>query len=173
MIYLLDANVFIQAKNLYYSFELCPGFWDWMDHIVVGGDVASIAMVRDELLKGNDDLAKWIKFRRKASWFLEHDDQHTQQHLGRIAASLQDCQYTQAATNKFLGGADPWIIAKAKSMGATVVTQETHEPGCKSRVPIPNICIAESVPFLGTFDFLRKMKAVFHFTAPSKRERPK
>ena len=30
MAYLLDANVFIQAKNLYYGFDFCPAFWDWL-----------------------------------------------------------------------------------------------------------------------------------------------
>ena len=31
MTYLLDANIFIQAKNLYYNFDICPAFWDWLD----------------------------------------------------------------------------------------------------------------------------------------------
>ncbi len=31
MAYLLDANVFIDAKNRYYGFDFCPGFWDWVD----------------------------------------------------------------------------------------------------------------------------------------------
>lgn len=26
--YLLDSNVFIQAKNLHYRFEFCQTFWD-------------------------------------------------------------------------------------------------------------------------------------------------
>ena len=30
MAYLLDTNVFIQAKNLYYGFDFCPAFWDWL-----------------------------------------------------------------------------------------------------------------------------------------------
>ena len=28
--YLLDANVFIQAKNLHYCFDFCPAYWDWL-----------------------------------------------------------------------------------------------------------------------------------------------
>ncbi len=36
MRYLLDANVFIEAKNLYYAFDICPGFWTWMDSVVGG-----------------------------------------------------------------------------------------------------------------------------------------
>jgi hypothetical protein len=30
MAYLLDSNVFIQAKNLHYGFDFCPAFWDWI-----------------------------------------------------------------------------------------------------------------------------------------------
>lgn len=30
MTYLLDANVFIQAKNLHYGLDFCPAFWDWL-----------------------------------------------------------------------------------------------------------------------------------------------
>ncbi len=25
--YLVDSDVFITARNLYYSFDICPGFW--------------------------------------------------------------------------------------------------------------------------------------------------
>ena len=28
MKYLLDSNVFIEAKNRYYAFDICPGFWE-------------------------------------------------------------------------------------------------------------------------------------------------
>ena len=35
MAYLLDANVFISAKNLHYGFDFCPAFWDWL----MGGSV--------------------------------------------------------------------------------------------------------------------------------------
>lgn len=31
MAYLLDTNVFIQAKNLHYGFDFCPAFWEWID----------------------------------------------------------------------------------------------------------------------------------------------
>ncbi|ASC73377.1 hypothetical protein XM38_043420 [Halomicronema hongdechloris C2206] len=31
MAYLLDTNIFIQAKNDYYGFDLCPGFWAWLE----------------------------------------------------------------------------------------------------------------------------------------------
>ena len=30
--YLVDSDVFITAKNLYYSFDICPGFWKSVVH---------------------------------------------------------------------------------------------------------------------------------------------
>ena len=30
MAYLLDANVFIAAKNLHYGLDFCPAFWEWL-----------------------------------------------------------------------------------------------------------------------------------------------
>ncbi len=59
MPYLLDANVFIQAKNLHYGFDFCPAFWDWLDDTNSLGIVFSVEKVADELLAGNDELAEW------------------------------------------------------------------------------------------------------------------
>ena len=42
---LLDANVFIQAKNSYYSFDLVPALWTWLHHQATLGALASIDLV--------------------------------------------------------------------------------------------------------------------------------
>ena len=30
MIYLLDSNTLIEAKNRYYGMTICPGYWSWV-----------------------------------------------------------------------------------------------------------------------------------------------
>jgi Domain of unknown function (DUF4411) len=40
--YLLDANVFIEAKKRWYGFDFCPGFWAWLDSENKQGKVFSI-----------------------------------------------------------------------------------------------------------------------------------
>jgi hypothetical protein len=40
-----------------------------------------------------------------------------------------NCKYP--AKLEFLNCGDPWLIAKAKVMGATVITQEIGHPDCK------------------------------------------
>ena len=59
MAYLLDANVFIQAKNLHYGFDFCPGFWDWLQVQHAAGVVFSVEKVGTELAAGADDLSTW------------------------------------------------------------------------------------------------------------------
>jgi len=48
MTYLLDANVFIQAKNLHYGLDFCPAFWDWLVIQNSAGQVLSIEKVGDD-----------------------------------------------------------------------------------------------------------------------------
>ena len=31
MMFLVDSNVLIEAKNRYYAFDIAPGFWKWLD----------------------------------------------------------------------------------------------------------------------------------------------
>ena len=42
MAYLLDANVFMSAKNLHYGLDFCPAFWDWLIRENRAGKVFSI-----------------------------------------------------------------------------------------------------------------------------------
>lgn len=39
--YLVDSNVLITAKNGYYSFAICPGFWDWILSAHAAGRLSS------------------------------------------------------------------------------------------------------------------------------------
>jgi Domain of unknown function (DUF4411) len=48
-VYVLDTNVFIQAKRTFYPFEVCPGYWKAMSWHRKSGRVMSIDRVRDEI----------------------------------------------------------------------------------------------------------------------------
>lgn len=57
MAYLLDANVFIAAKNLHYGLDFCPAFWDWLIANHATATVLSVDKVSDEIQAGADELA--------------------------------------------------------------------------------------------------------------------
>ena len=63
MAYLLDANVFIQAKKLHYGFDFCPAFWEWLIVENAAAHVFSIERVGDELKAIADDLSVWANAR--------------------------------------------------------------------------------------------------------------
>ena len=59
MAYLLDANVFIAAKNLHYGLDFCPAFWDWLVANNKAGRVFSVEKVGDEVEAVGDELSEW------------------------------------------------------------------------------------------------------------------
>lgn len=58
MSYILDANVFIAAKNFHYGLDFCPAFWNWLIRAATNRTVLSIDKVEDEIKAGNDDLTE-------------------------------------------------------------------------------------------------------------------
>jgi hypothetical protein len=61
--YLLDANTYIEAKNLYYGMEICPGYWQWLDIQYQNNLVNSVQPIFYELNSYGDELSSWVKDR--------------------------------------------------------------------------------------------------------------
>lgn len=157
--YLLDANVFIQAKRLHYGFDFCPAFWDWLVHSHGKGNVASIEKVGGELTAGNDELATWATA-RGALFFLP-PDQRVVGALTKISAWVTAQGYDPAAVSTFFQVADYYLVAHALAYGHTVVTHEKPDGAAKRVVKIPNVCIGLNVKCVTPFEMLRAEKARF------------
>ncbi|MDA8116951.1 MAG: DUF4411 family protein [Actinomycetota bacterium] len=158
MRYLLDANVFIQAKNLHYSFDFCPAFWQWIDKEHVNGKVYSIDKVRDELIGGDDALAEWAK-RRGIDFFLPPDNQVLPS-FAALSTWAGSGDYEPGAVSQFLQIADYYLVAQAQAHGFAVVTHEVAANSVK-RIKIPNACVAMGVKFLSPYEMLRTEGARF------------
>lgn len=159
MRFLLDANTYIQAKNQYYGMDICPAYWDWLDQQFELGELASIEMVGMELKAGNDELAQWAKDR--PHHFIINDDASTQQVFTNIVQALMAGDYNAGSRDNFMAKADPWIIAKAKTLGATVVSHESRLEPTTKKVKVPNVCDAFGVSCINTFELLRTLSARF------------
>ena len=103
-VYLLDANVFIQAKNLHYGFDFCPAFWEWLIEQNTTGKVASIEKIADELQAGQDDLSTWAEARGN-SFFLRPDTAMVPA-LRSVSEWASGNEYQPAAVATFLQVAD-------------------------------------------------------------------
>ena len=156
MAYLLDTNIFIQAKNEYYGFDLCPGFWTWLEQQNQVDTVFSIAPVQGELTRGEDELTDWAK--AQGSKFFLPFNQDASLAMSEVSQWAQNGDYRGDAKREFLSVADPLLVAYAKAHEYTVVTHEVfnpEQPG-KSKIKIPAACCAFGVPYIRTFEMLRR-----------------
>lgn len=158
MAYLLDANVFIQAKRLHYGMDFCPAFWDWLNEQNRAGHVFSIKKVAEELAAGNDDLSTWAA--QMGDKFFLSPDPSMLSALSEVSQWVQGQNYRPAAVSTFLQDADYYLIAYALAHQYVVVTHEVPSDGVR-QVKIPNVCIGMQVEYMTPFQMLRKERARF------------
>jgi len=158
MAYLLDANVFIAAKNLHYGLDFCPAFWDWLVEKQAEGIVFSVEKVRGEVLDVADELAEWVD-RQDPSFFLAVDATSFPS-LAAVSAWATGNRYDQSAVTTFLQIADYYLVAQALAGQHTVATHEV--PSATTRkIKIPDACIGLGISFMTPFQMLRRERARF------------
>ena len=158
MAYLLDANVFIQAKNLHYGLDFCPAFWDWLIVQNAARQVFSIERVGDEIEAGADELATWAADRGPG--FFVKPDTAMLPALGSVSAWAIGQRYEPAAVNTFLQVADYYLVAQSLAHGHTIVTHEIASTSTK-RIKIPDACIGLGIKCMTPFEMLRRERARF------------
>ncbi len=141
--YLIDSNVFIQAKNFHYRFEFCIGFWQWLQHAHQAGLVYSIDRVHRELNDGyvDDPVRVWANTLPKSFFIPDTKDGIVMQAYRQVMQwNVSNRHYTQQARDEFarFDKADAFLIAVAKAHGFIVVTHELSNPKAQRRVLIPD-----------------------------------
>lgn len=159
MAYLLDANIFIQAKNLHYGLDFCPAFWEWLIANNTEQKVFSIEKVGDELAAGGDELANWAA-QRGPSFFLKPDAKLLPSALRSVSIWATSQRYEPAAQSTFLQVADYYLVAHALAHGDVLVTHEIASTSTK-KIKIPDACIGLSIKCMTPYEMLRRERARF------------
>jgi hypothetical protein len=164
--YLFDADVLINSKNIHYQPAFCEPFWDWIIAGHEAGAFFSIDKVKGELLNGDkkDPLYSWCQGAKLAKFFL--DTKECVSKWGDLSkwVTHADRPYVRAAKEKFLHpeSADAWLIAHAAHTGNfLIITNETSQPECKSKVKIPDAAAAMGVSTTKLHDVLAKHATKF------------
>jgi hypothetical protein len=158
MSYLLDSDVFIQAKNLHYGLDFCPAFWDWLIATNTSGLVFSTEKVGDKIDAGADELALWAAAR--GDGFFLRPDAAILPALATVSSWATGQNYEPAAVSTFLQVADFYLVAHALAHGHVVVTHEVAAASTK-KIKIPNACIGVGVKCMSPFEMLRHERARF------------
>ncbi|WP_053361470.1 DUF4411 family protein [Bacillus sp. FJAT-27251] len=157
--FILDANVFINAHRLYYSFDFAPSFWQALEEAAKKSAICSIDKIHEELTCAAepDHLHEW-----SGNQFREHFEKTDSQDVIEAYARLQQWanssdHFLPEAKSEFASNADAWLIAYAKARGGTLVTHEAYNREKRNRILIPVACQEFEVPYVNTFDMLRQL----------------
>ncbi len=157
MLYLLDANVLIDANRDYYPIERVPEFWEWLEFQGESGTVKVPLEVYEELKEGKDALAAWMKQDSvREALLLQEEvevDLVSQTVENRYALDLTDDEILKI-------GRDPFLVAYAlKDVGGRcVVTTEVSKPSrLRANRHLPDVCRDSSIPCCNTFELTRQL----------------
>ena len=160
----MDADSLIRPYREAYRFNIVPKFWEFLEEKAEEQVIASSGLVLQELEENSnkeepDELLIWAK-RQQGVLFLPPTDS-VQEVFAQIAENVKNNEkYAAHWVQKFLDGADPWIIAHAKALGGRVVTFEKPEPNSR-KVKIPDVAAEFGVKCICLWDMLTELKAQF------------
>jgi len=157
MLYLVDANVLIDANRDFYPIERVPEFWDWLEHHGTEGNIAIPLEIFEEIKAGKDTLAEWIKQKEISEALLLKEDADP-----TLVASVVNAGYGAALTDVEIEkiGRDPFLISYATSdLGnRCVVTTETSRPSAQgANRKVPDVCGDLGAPCCNTFELTRHL----------------
>ncbi|MDD5761180.1 MAG: DUF4411 family protein [bacterium] len=157
MLFLLDANVLIEANRKYYSLDRVPEFWEWLIHVAAAGQVKMPIETFEEIAEGKDDLAIWASREdvREAIVLAEEVNPSLVAHVLDLgyAADLTDDEVEKV-------GRDPFLIAHAlvNPRDRCVVTTEASKPSRqRANRHVPDVCSQLGVGCVNTFDLVRTL----------------
>ncbi len=165
--YILDADVLITAKNQYYAFDICPGFWDSLIYFHGKGHIHSIDRVKNELLAGvkTENLVQWVEREVPSGFFLDADSEAViKAYTDVMLWAERNPGYFDYAKAKFATGADGWLVAYAMVHKLTVVTNEQPRPEAKREIKLPDVCNQFGVDYKDIFFVLRSLNISYQWT---------
>ena len=163
MLYLLDANTFINAKDYYYPFDMVPEYWEWIEH---QGELQNIKIPNEiygEINGGNqrredyDELAIWAR-QDGVKERLLLDDTPDIALVNKVITEGYVSHPTEADLLKM--GQDPFLIAYAlkDKNNMTIVTTEASKPSKQgANKHIPDVCKHFGISCCNTFQMTRTL----------------
>ena len=158
MAYLLDADVFIRAKNLHYGFDFCPAFWEWLVLNNAAGKVFSAEKVGDDLQAVADELSDWAA--PLGSSFFLRPDASVFPALADVSKWASGNNYEPSAVSTFLQVSDYYLVAQAYAGKHIVVTHEIPSASIR-KIKIPDACIGLGIKCMTPYEMLRLERARF------------
>ena len=159
MLYLLDANVLIDANRDYYPLERVPQFWDWLVEMGRLGRVKIPEEIYEEIVvpkpRDPDLLVGWLDAHRDVLVLPE-----------QVRVDLVTCVSDEGYANDLTDdeiekiGRDPFLVAYALSHRSErcIVTTEHSKPSRSgANRKLPDVCHDFNIYCIDTFTMTREL----------------
>ncbi len=159
MLHLFDANVLINASNMYYPLDSVTEFWECVSHQAINGCIQLPVEILEEVLAGrrrDDPLLDWMTAHKDVLRLKEAVDPSLVNKVVTegYAPDLTDNELIEV-------GQDPFLIAYAlaKPDERCVVTTEVSSPGKKRQNrKIPDVCDHFGLYCMNPFQVYRSLR---------------
>ena len=155
MLYLIDANVLIDANRDYYPIRRVPQFWDWL--VAMGQqELVKVPLeIYEEIIVGSDALTTWLKDNKNAILLDESVS-------ANLVANIVDRGYANDLTDDELlkMGNDPFLIAYAladRNRRCVVSTEASKPSRVRANRYIPDVCDDFDILCIDTFQLIRTL----------------
>jgi hypothetical protein len=150
MLYVFDSNSFINLFHHYYP-DRFPTLWKNFNILIKETKITSVREVYNEIGNSQDNLSQWAKEHKKTLF-----PEPTYEEFKFVSLIFQIPHFQAIIRKKErLSGkpvADPFIIAKAKTLSGCVVTEERSTPNAAR---IPNICEYFKIDYTNLEGFMK------------------
>ena len=155
MLYLLDANVLIDARRDYYPPDRVPQFWQWLVDMGTRGQIRVPKEIFDDIARGKDELVDWLRLNRHTLVLDEYAPRDLVAYVTErgYAGDLADDEIEKI-------GSDAFLIAQGlvDTGNRCVVTTESSKPtSTRANRRIPDVCQDLHVECIDTFKLIRRL----------------
>lgn len=153
MIFSVDTSAWLDGWARDYPPDVFPSLWVRLAERIADGTIRCSEEVYVELKKKDDGLHGWLKARKEVLVPIDEEIQKLVSELLLLYPRLVD-------TLKNRSQADPFVIATAETLEATVVTGE--KPRGRLDIPkIPDVCEARNIRCITLIEMLRELGWTF------------
>lgn len=156
MLYLLDANILIDAHRDYYPLDRVPEFWAWLVDCAARQQVKISLENEKEVLAGTpDDLIRWMNTNRSVLLLDEKVDPTL---VRQVISEGYAPDLTGDERRK--AGRDPFLIAyalKEPRLRTVVTTEASASSRQRANRKIPDVCAVFSIRCCNTFELIREL----------------
>lgn len=157
MKYCIDTSALIGLGERHYPerLKVFAPIWEDLYAMINDGKLVSVDYVKIELEKKADDWR--TKFLTKADMMFQIDTDIEMEYAKVISQIEMNVKCpNNAHRNRFMIGADPWLVACARSMGSCTVVSEEKKP--LNKYGLGEICTELNVPHMDLLQLFEKRK---------------